>query len=449
MPGCGRIEAGAFVRPDLVPAMAGTEDVLAGVRDLVDVRLPVLVPNRRGLRSAVDAGAAEIAVFASASETFSQNNVGAEIDETLARLDEVAAKAKSQGLGVRGYVSCIAGCPFEGQVALAEVVRVTEALLGIGCTEISLGDTIGIGTPRHIADILLACSASAGMENLAIHAHDTMGQALANVLTALELGVRVVDSSVAGLGGCPFAPGAAGNLATEDLVYLLDGLGVRHGVDLDCLIRARQGRHGAAGPCRFQQGRCRMAPSFGRSASAGPAQAALHGSMASGIVPKLRLRSYSGSTESGYPSWRSLRSSPTFRPSDPSPLREAIRGSYHEDEDTAVARLLPRVSFTADRRERVTASARAMAERLREDAASSGGVEAFMHAYCAWIRKRAWRSCAWPKPLLRVRDTETADTPDQGQDRATRTGRKTWLSLRQLPDQRFPTYGLMLTGHDC
>ena len=147
------------------------------------------------------------------------------------------AKAKSQGLGVRGYVSCIAGCPFEGDVAVAEVVRVVDALVGIGCQEISLGDTIGVGTPRRIVEVVQACAASAGMENLAIHAHDTMGQALANVLAALELGVRTVDSSVAGLGGCPFAPGAAGNLATEDLVYLLDGLGVDHGVDLDRLVR--------------------------------------------------------------------------------------------------------------------------------------------------------------------------------------------------------------------
>ncbi|HEX2529391.1 MAG TPA: hydroxymethylglutaryl-CoA lyase [Geminicoccus sp.] len=236
--GLRTIEPGAFVRPDLVPAMAGTEDVLAGLRDLQQVRLPVLVPNRRGLRSAVDAGATEIAVFAAASETFSQRNGGAGMDETMARLDEVVAKAKSQGLAARGYVSCIAGCPYEGEVPLEQVVKVTEALIGIGCTEISLGDTTGTGTPRQIAGIVQACAASAGLENLAIHAHDTMGQALANVLAALELGVRTVDSSVAGLGGCPFAPGAAGNLATEDLVFMLDGMGIRHGVDLDRLVLA-------------------------------------------------------------------------------------------------------------------------------------------------------------------------------------------------------------------
>jgi hydroxymethylglutaryl-CoA lyase len=236
--GLRTIEAGAFVRPDLVPAMAGTEDVLAGLADLENVRLPVLVPNRRGLRSAVDAGAREIAVFAAASETFSVRNGGAGIDETVARLDEVVAKAKSQGLEVRGYVSCIAGCPYEGEVPLTQVVRVVEELVGIGCTEISLGDTIGTGTPRQIATVVRACAEVAGMENLAIHAHDTMGQALANVLASMELGVRTVDSSVAGLGGCPFAPGAAGNLATEDLVFVLDGMGVRHGVDMDRLVRA-------------------------------------------------------------------------------------------------------------------------------------------------------------------------------------------------------------------
>jgi hydroxymethylglutaryl-CoA lyase len=230
--------------------------VLGGLRDLRDVRLPVLVPNRRGLRSAVDAGATEIALFAAASETFSMRNGAAGIDETLARLDEVAAKAKSQGLIVRGYVSCIAGCPFEGPVPVAQVVRVVEALIGIGCTEISLGDTIGVGTPRQIAEIVAACAASAGIGALAIHAHDTMGQALANVLAAMQLGVATVDSSVAGLGGCPFARGAAGNLATEDLVYMLDGMGVRHGVDLDPLVEAglavtRQlGREGASRAAR-------------------------------------------------------------------------------------------------------------------------------------------------------------------------------------------------------
>ncbi|WP_223861672.1 hydroxymethylglutaryl-CoA lyase [Geminicoccus harenae] len=234
--GLSTIEAGAFVRFDLVPAMAGSDAVLEGLRDLEDVRLPVLVPNRRGLRTAIDAGAREVAVFAAASETFSQRNGGAGIEATLARIDEVAAKAKGAGLGLRGYLSCVAGCPFEGEVPVARVVEIAEALAGMGCGEISLGDTIGIGTPARIAEVVRACAASVGIDRLAIHAHDTMGQALANVLIALELGVRTVDSSVAGLGGCPFAPGAAGNLATEDLVYLLEGLGVRHGVEFDRLV---------------------------------------------------------------------------------------------------------------------------------------------------------------------------------------------------------------------
>lgn len=236
--GLGTIEAGAFVREDLVPAMAGSGEVLAALRDLAGVRLPVLVPNIRGLRLAIDAGAKEVAVFAAASETFSLRNNGAGIEANLARLAEVADQAGAAGLLLRGYVSCVAGCPFEGEVALGQVVRVALALARLGCAEISLGDTIGVGTPGQIAAVVRACAGEVGIGRLAIHAHDTMGQALANVLAALELGVPTVDSSVAGLGGCPFAPGAAGNLATEDLVYMLEGMGVRHGVDLDRLVRA-------------------------------------------------------------------------------------------------------------------------------------------------------------------------------------------------------------------
>jgi hydroxymethylglutaryl-CoA lyase len=236
--GLRTVEAGAFVRFDLVPAMAGTDAVLAGLRDLEGVRLPVLVPNRRGLRLAIDAGALDVALFAAASETFSLRNGGAGIDATLERLDEVAAKARTAGIKLRGYISCVAGCPFEGDVPVQAVVRVAEAMVSMGCTEVSLGDTTGVGTPRRIAEVVRACAEVVGLSGLAIHAHDTFGQALANVLTALELGVRAVDASVAGLGGCPFAPGAAGNLATEDLVYMLDGMGVRHGVDMDRLIRA-------------------------------------------------------------------------------------------------------------------------------------------------------------------------------------------------------------------
>ncbi|WP_240476764.1 hydroxymethylglutaryl-CoA lyase [Geminicoccus roseus] len=257
------IEAGAFVRADLVPAMAGTDAVLAGLGGLEGVRLPVLVPNPRGLQAAIEAGAREVALFAAASETFSQRNGGAGIDTTLARLREVAGTATAAGLGLRGYVSCVAGCPFEGEVALEAVVRVTRALVESGCAEVSLGDTIGAGTPRRIAQVVGACAEAVGIGRLAIHAHDTMGQALANVLTALEMGVATVDASVAGLGGCPFAPGAAGNLATEDLVYMLDGMGVRHGVDLDRLIRAGEGALaglGHAGHSRAATGRRRARP---------------------------------------------------------------------------------------------------------------------------------------------------------------------------------------------
>jgi hydroxymethylglutaryl-CoA lyase len=235
------VEAGAFVSPKWVPQMAGSEEVLRAVRRKPGVRYPVLVPNLKGLDAALAAGAEEIAVFGAASESFSQKNINCSIAESLERFRPVVEAALAKGVRVRGYVSCVLGCPYEGEIAPAAVARVATALHAMGCFEISLGDTIGTGTPRRTAAMLAAVAAELPVTALAMHAHDTYGQALANVLTALELGVRVVDSSVAGLGGCPYAKGASGNLATEDLVYMLDGMGVRTGVALESVIAAGRG----------------------------------------------------------------------------------------------------------------------------------------------------------------------------------------------------------------
>ena len=235
------IEAGAFVAPSRVPQMADSEKVLAGIARPEGVRFPVLVPNRAGLTRALAAGAQEIAVFAAASETFSERNLNAGIEASLARYRDVVAQALGQRLRVRGYVSCALGCPYEGRIAPAAVARVAQALRAMGCSEIALGDTIGTGTPGTTRDLLQAILADMPAAMLAFHAHDTYGQALANVLIALERGIATIDASVAGLGGCPFAPGAGGNLATEDLLYMLEGSGIRTGVDLDAVIAAGRG----------------------------------------------------------------------------------------------------------------------------------------------------------------------------------------------------------------
>lgn len=232
------IEAGAFVSPRWVPQMADTADVLRRMQRRPGVRYPVLVPNLKGLERAREAGVEEIAVFGAATETFSRKNINCSIAESLERFRPVVEQAQAAGIRVRGYVSCVLGCPWEGAVAPTAVARVAAALHAMGCFEISLGDTIGTGTPRATAAMLEAVSAELPLAALAIHAHDTYGQALANVLTALEAGVRVVDSSVAGLGGCPYAKGASGNLATEDLLFMLHGMGISTGVDLDAVTRA-------------------------------------------------------------------------------------------------------------------------------------------------------------------------------------------------------------------
>lgn len=236
--GLSVIEAGSFVSPQRVPQMADTAAVLAGIRPRAGARYPVLVPNVEGLRRALVAGAGEVAVFAAASESFSRRNLNCSIQGSLERYAEVCAAAAAAGVPVRGYVSCVLGCPYEGDVPASAVAEVAAALQAMGCFEISLGDTIGTGTPARAAAIVQAVAERVPRAALAVHFHDTYGQALANILACLETGIAVVDASVAGLGGCPFAPGAAGNVATEDVVYMLDGLGVRSGIDLARLAEA-------------------------------------------------------------------------------------------------------------------------------------------------------------------------------------------------------------------
>ena len=236
--GCPVIEAGAFVSPKWVPQMADTAEVLAALPRRLDVRYPVLVPNRKGLEAALAAGVQEIAVFGAASETFTQRNINCSIAESLDRFRPVCEQALAAGLRVRGYVSCVLGCPYEGEVPVARVTEVAAALNAMGCAEVSLGDTIGVGTPLKAQAMLKAVNEAVPMERLAVHFHDTYGQALANILACLELGVATVDSAVAGLGGCPYAKGAAGNVASEDVVFMLNGLGIETGIDLDRLAAA-------------------------------------------------------------------------------------------------------------------------------------------------------------------------------------------------------------------
>lgn len=236
--GLSVIEAGSFVSPRQVPQMADSGEVLFTLRQREGVSYPVLVPNMKGLETALAAGAREIAVFASASESFSQKNLNCSIEASLERFGEVCAEARSRNLRIRGYVSCVLGCPYEGAVSPAAVTRVAEALLQLGCYEISLGDTIGIGSPGQARDLFYTVAQAVPSDRLAGHFHDTCGQALANILAVMDCGIATFDSSVAGLGGCPFAPGATGNVASEDLLYMLDGLGIDTGVNLESLIGA-------------------------------------------------------------------------------------------------------------------------------------------------------------------------------------------------------------------
>jgi len=234
------IEAGSFVSPSWVPRMADTAKVLVGIRRREGVRYPVLTPNMKGFEAAVAAGADEVAVFTAASETFSQRNTNCSIAQSLERLAEVCSAARARGIRVRGYVSCCLGCPYEGDVPLSSVVKLAARLLALGCTEISFGDTIGVGTAKQAAALADGVSAVVPRERVAVHFHDTYGQGLANILAALQRGIAIVDASVGGLGGCPYAPGAGGNVATEDVLYMLNGVGCQTGVDLDAVIDTAQ-----------------------------------------------------------------------------------------------------------------------------------------------------------------------------------------------------------------
>ncbi|WP_305041995.1 hydroxymethylglutaryl-CoA lyase [Geoalkalibacter sp.] len=236
--GLSVVEATSFVSPRWVPQMADQVDVMAMITRRAGVSYPVLVPNLKGLEAALAAGAEEIAVFGAASETFSQKNINCSIAESLARFAEVIAQARRRGLNVRGYVSCVLGCPYEGEIAPRQVAAVARRLFDLGCYEISLGDTIGIGTPAKAQRMVDAVAAQVPVERLAVHFHDTYGQALANILAVLERGIGVVDSAISGLGGCPYAQGASGNVASEDLLYMLEGLGIETGVDLSALVAA-------------------------------------------------------------------------------------------------------------------------------------------------------------------------------------------------------------------
>lgn len=233
--GLRSIEATSFVSPKWVPQLADAAEVFAGIQRKPGVSYPALVPNEQGYERALAVGVTEVAVFTAASEQFNRTNTNAGIDESLQRFEPILARAKADGVRVRGYVSTVLGCPYQGEVPLADVVRVAVRLHAMGCYEISLGDTIGVGTPLKARAMLRAVVAELPVTDLAVHFHDTYGQALANIASCLEEGVRVVDSAVAGTGGCPYARGASGNVASEDVIYMLHGMGMRTGVDLPAL----------------------------------------------------------------------------------------------------------------------------------------------------------------------------------------------------------------------
>ena len=233
--GLRSIEATSFVSPKWIPQLADAAEVFSAIQRLPGVSYPVLVPNEKGYERAREVGAQEVAVFTAASEAFNLKNINAGIDESIERFRPVLERAQSDGVKVRGYVSTVLGCPYQGKVPLADVVRVSARLHGLGCYEISLGDTIGVGTPLKARAMLKAVASEVPMTALAVHFHDTYGQALANLLACLEEGVRVADAAVSGIGGCPYAKGASSNVATEDVVYLLHGMGIATGVDLEQL----------------------------------------------------------------------------------------------------------------------------------------------------------------------------------------------------------------------
>jgi hydroxymethylglutaryl-CoA lyase len=236
--GLRRIEAGSFVSPKWVPQMADSEAVIAALKPRAATRYSALVPNMQGFARAASTGLTEIAIFGAASETFSQRNINCSIADSLDRFRPVVDAAHARGIGVRGYVSCALGCPYEGPIDPDAVIRLSAALAEMGCHEISIGDTIGVGTPRQAQKLLARVGAAIGLDRTAIHFHDTYGQALANILACLEIGVATIDSAVAGLGGCPYAKGATGNVATEDVLYMLHGMGIETGVDLAAISAA-------------------------------------------------------------------------------------------------------------------------------------------------------------------------------------------------------------------
>jgi len=236
--GLRTVEVGAFVSPKAIPQMVNSDEVLRGVDHHPDAEFHVLVPNEKGYEAARAAGAKVIAVFASASEGFSRANINCSVAESIERFKPVVERARADGVRVRGYVSCVLGCPFDGEVKPRAVAGVADALWDLGCYEISLGDTIGVGTPLKARQLLRAVGGTVPVSGLAMHFHDTYGQALANLYAGMEEGVRVIDSAAGGLGGCPYAPGATGNVATEDVVYMLEGMGIATGVDMAKLVAA-------------------------------------------------------------------------------------------------------------------------------------------------------------------------------------------------------------------
>lgn len=238
--GLSVIETTSFVSPKWVPALSDHSEVMQGIIRDPQIHYTALVPNEQGLTDAIKASVKDIAVFTAASETFTQKNINCSIAESLDRIGPVVATAKKNNMRVRGYVSCVLGCPYEGTISPVAVVQVAKKLIDLGCDEISLGDTIGIGTPTQAIQLIDVVTETIPIEKIAVHFHDTYGQALTNIYACMEKGVAIIDSSVAGLGGCPYAPGAGGNVATEDVVYLLNGLGIKNGVDLDQLVKAGQ-----------------------------------------------------------------------------------------------------------------------------------------------------------------------------------------------------------------
>jgi hydroxymethylglutaryl-CoA lyase len=236
--GLQTVEVGAFVSPKAIPQMVGSDQVLRGVSHIPGAEFHVLVPNEKGYEASQQAGAKVIAVFASASEGFSRANINCSVKDSIERFRPVLARAKADGIKVRGYISCVLGCPFDGEVKPQAVVDVAKTLWDLGCYEVSLGDTIGVGTPLKARRLLRAVAGCVPMAKLAMHFHDTYGQALANLYAGMEEGARVIDSAAGGLGGCPYAPGATGNVATEDVVYMLEGMGIRTDVDMAKLVAA-------------------------------------------------------------------------------------------------------------------------------------------------------------------------------------------------------------------